>query len=311
MLKRIITTVLGLTCGIAFAGTMGPTCSPDNVTVPCPTRAWDLGVQALYLKPIYGARRSFEQTGNTTYRNLNNDWDWGFELEGSYHFSNGNDLDLNWTHFSDDNQFDGFTAPLTPQINVPYTLQFKTQFDQVNLVFGQHVDVGIVKNIRFYGGLQYANIHSDIERELQLSPQVRAALEVDGTHNYNRVDFNGVGPVIGIDYAYDFNNEFSLTADGNASILSGTARQHNGSIVAPTGLVLADNYASRRSIVPGVEAKLGVKYAHQMAQGTLNLSAGYQVINYFHALTLPLSGPGDSDFGLYGPYFGVNWLGNL
>jgi len=48
--------------------------------------------------------------------------------------------------------------------------------------------------------------------------------------------------------------------------------------------------------------------------GTLNLEAGYQALNYFNAFqTLGTSGLNsltDTDFGLYGPYFGVNWVGN-
>jgi hypothetical protein len=311
MLKKIITTAMSLACSLSFAGTMGPSCETGNVTVPCINRAWDLGVQAIYLKPIYSLDRAFESS-NTSDRSLNNDWKWGYRLEGSYHFNTGNDINLNWTHYDVDNQFDGF--PLFPAgpIFIPYSLELSTQFDQVNLVFGQQTDVGLMKNIHFYGGLQYVSIHSDINRNFHLTPLLMEALDITGLNLYDNADFSGLGPVLGIDYAYDFLNGFSLTASTEGSILSGSARQRTGRVFSPTGLVLGATYASRKSLVPGVEAKLGINYAYQLGHGTLNILGGYQVLNYFHALSLPaLSRSGDSDFGLFGPYFGINWKGNL
>ncbi len=86
---------------------MGPVCTPGNVTVPCESSAWDFGGQALYLKPSFGAPfAGVTRVANATsgfdypYFNKNNDWSWGFQLEGSFHFGTGNDIDLNWYHLS-------------------------------------------------------------------------------------------------------------------------------------------------------------------------------------------------------------------
>ncbi len=60
-------------------------------------------------------------------------------------------------------------------------------------------------------------------------------------------------------------------------------------------------------MVTSVEAKLGLSYAHPIAQGTLKLDAGYQVVNYLMyckvKITTSTGLVRGSDFGLYGPYF--------
>jgi len=81
------------------------------------------------------------------------------------------------------------------------------------------------------------------------------------------------------------------------------------------GLVFASRYRAVKRVVPAFEAKLGLNYAYNMPQGILNFEGGYQAINYFNVLqTQPgqnlLAPVFNTNYGLYGPYFGFKYLGN-
>ncbi|HAT9857255.1 TPA: Lpg1974 family pore-forming outer membrane protein [Legionella pneumophila] len=322
MLKKTSLALLGLAAsGYALAGTMGPVCTPGNVTVPCEAKRWDLGVQALYLKPVYDADMAYRQVhvAPTRYDD-DQGWDWGYRLEGSYHFNTGNDVTLTWIHYSDFANPSGLVGridipPLPPALAFPrlFSAIYKNRFEQVNLVMGQHADFGLVKDMRFYGGLQYANIEID-----NTNYYFGAFPQLGGVNLFDNTDYKGVGPVVGIDYAYALTNALSVTANGAASVLYGKGKYNIGYVALPTGssgAIVRSIYANKRTIVPSLEAKLGLNYAYNMAQGVLNLEGGYQVMNYFNALHTQflqnMANPvTNSDYGLYGPYIGAKYIGN-
>ena len=68
--------------------------------------------------------------------------------------------------------------------------------------------------------------------------------------------------------------------------------------------------ASKTSAVPELEAKIGGKYSHQLAQGVLTIDAGWMMTNYFNTIS-SIHVADDSDFAVQGPYAGLKWLGNL
>lgn len=323
MLKKTTLAILGLAAsGFASAGMYStppaPSCTPGDVTVPCVENKWDLGVQALYLKPVYSAAKGYNLTNPLTsnFQELDSKWDWGYRLEGSYHFNTGNDLSMTWIHYDVNSNHGNYTGalPLPFTSITPFSTGLANKFDQVNLVMGQHVDFGLLKNARFYGGLQYAKIRVDQRNHFATIPAAYAAMGVGAIDQFDNSDFNGAGPVVGIDYSYDLPQSFSITANTAGSILYGSSRYSSGVVLQPNGLVPISAYANKKSIVPSLEAKLGLNYAYEMAQGALNIEGGYQAINYFSALeNRTLFGFGNvasSDFGLYGPYLGIKWVAN-
>lgn len=332
-LKKTAVAVLALGSSAVFAGTMGPVCAPGNVTVPCEKTAWNVGAQALYLQPVYALEGNYPQViqnnGAITldhavnYQQANSPYQWGFMVEGSYHFGMGNDVNVNWyrvhnTTSVSNPAFNG-DAALGNSSTYSQSATANPQWDQVDVEMGQHIDFGDMKSIRLHGGVEYARVTT------QYSTQANV-LAYDETANSS---YNGFGPRGGVDAKYQLGNGFSVYGKGAGSILVGPSSFNNSSVV--NSVANSSAFGSSTLIVPELEGKLGVNYDYAMAQGDLTLDIGWMWINYFNAqqnavnvngVTQGQDAPGaaqgpargfksTTDFGLQGLYFGGKWTGNV
>jgi len=330
-LKKTAVAVLALGSSAVFAGTMGPVCSAVNVTVPCESTAWDFGADALYLKPtvgnssVVGVNVPAAGVNTYDYRSLQPNYNWGFKLEGSYHFNTGNDVNLNWYHLNNGNNFtlgdvSLFNNAFDTATSTAATASVSPNWNAVNLEFGQHVDFGEFKSIRFHGGVSYVRVNNDIQ--ITQTGAISAAGRISSLER--DTTYNGFGPRLGADMTYDWGNGFGIYANGAAALYAGNSSANDSyaltdlSGVTVTGFPSASN-VSFTSVVPELEAKVGAKYTYAMAQGDLTLDVGWLWINYFQSnlareaqTTLTNKNlPDAQNFGLEGLYFGLKWLGNV
>ena len=334
--KTAAAVLLALGSSAVFAGTMGPVCTPGNVTVPCERTAWDFGVQALYLQTTSSAGNGYDlytdglgffdplsilnpfvtYDFDRRYHSRRNDWNWGFKLEGSYHFHTGNDINVNWYHLGNENNDDRWYGA---------RFRYEPKWDAVNVELGQHVDFSEWKAIRFHGGAQFVRIEN--ERHTSFDNFATLSGYGYGHHADNR--FNGFGPRFGADMNYFLGNGFSVYANGAAALLVGSARfNHNVDPLFARSLFLAGlsgfgvggrSTGDRTIMVPELEGKLGAKYTYAMAQGDLTLDVGYMWVNYFNAEhTVVNNGVmfggidiRENDVAFNGPYIGLKWVGNV
>jgi hypothetical protein len=291
MLKKTTLAVVGLAIhSFAFA---------------CEANQWSFGVDALYLKALNSDPMAYRMNTLGGFTEINNQWNWGFRAAGAYQYNTGNDLSVSWLHYSNTDAIYNLAGPFFAIPSLPYTLSAQNRIDQVNAVTGQQINAGIIDKVRFYAGLQYAAIQQNMTSYYTLGSYF----------DYN--DFKGAGPIVGIDYSYEVSPQISLIANGATSLLYGTKRMSTGFVITAAGtpVVLAPGYASKKTVVPGFEAKLGLNYAYTMPQGTINVQGGYQITDYFHVLQArgsvdPTAAIKPVDYALYGPYVGLKYVGN-
>jgi hypothetical protein len=282
-LKKTAVAVLALGGSAVFAGTMGAVCTPGNVTVPCEGSAWEIGGYALYLEPVHtGPFYSLGTIGGMI-NTIDAGWDWGFALEGAYHYGTGNDIKVTWNHVNfGANHF----------VSVADIRHYETNWDALNAEFGQLVELSQASKVRVHSGVQYARVNSSINRGIV------------GT-GYNS-DYNGFGPRIGADLNYVFGNGFGVYGKSAAGLLVGTS--------SFSDLVTPDTLSNTNTkVVPEFDAKIGVNYAYALAQGNLVFDAGYMWVDYFniHQNTNSGGSVGRGSFAATGPYVGLRLVGEV
>ncbi len=332
-LRNAFLVIIALASNLAVAGTMGPFCKPGKVLTPCNSSAWSFGGQALYLQPVLGRSdiSNLTQTSQLylnidfgpptvlqssyfSYPTLSPNYNWGFKIEGAFHFDNGNDFTLNWYQINNGNHYglindnDVLYSP-TGIVPVPVessVVSIEPSWNAVNMEFAQHINVGLSKILRVYAGAQYARLA--LIRNFTGNPG-RGRAYFQGY----QTTYNGFGPRLGADLSYSFDKNIGIYGNLAGGLLAGT--EHFSSITtgfnAGSQLVPVSNNLAYSNVVPELEVKLGVTYKSVVVDNEFKLDAGWMWINYFNAQAFQTAGvpylPQKTDFGFQGPYIGLKW----
>lgn len=358
-----------------FAGTAGDPVLP--LIAPISAGTWRVGLEAMYVEPtnnefIYGQNRTLSNTTGDFigYRNsvVPNDWEWAGTVDLTYMFpGNRSDVKLAWTHIFS-NTSSAYTSPganqyfqtvfgqsaFGPVFNGTVsdsgyevvsstgivTGSLKTDYNAVDLVFGQLSTLGDRLDLHPSGGLRWSEINSNFSvRRNSVNSSVGVTIPTLG--NTRRIqdlyadqiksNFNGLGPRAGIDTTVHLNSGFSVVGSFASSLLVGHINSQlnsNDPIYttitsgATTNTTVdyepynGKNNHNNTRVVPELDARLGLNYLHNLSSSTsIDVQLGYQVVNYFNVTEADIISTGLSaiinttssreDWGFQGPYLRV------
>jgi hypothetical protein len=329
-----------------------------NVTIPQYQGSWMIALEAQNQQHNNGdfhyATMSDSQTNvpvnlmTQTERKVHavdsdSDWGWAFEL--GYNFEgNGRDLRVNWTHrhnndsddlerqsgatlfgmgfsSSDDGLFNMATAPLDANVGTDWDevkAGSRSDYDHIDLVFGQSIDFGQKVTLRAFGGLRYADIENHDKAHYRVAAPSGSTSSGAQEIAQLRVksDFSGLGPRAGIDGEVRLGSGFSIVGTIAGSVLAGSFDQKmtvDQRVLGVTGAVVSGTFdehkvAGKHRVVPELDTRLGLSYGFSFTQETaINVEVGYEVINYFDVKDTSLVSYFDTqghenDFGMNGLY---------
>ena len=285
-------------------------CHKMAVTTVCDETAWRLGVDAVYLQPLTAGYAQYQDSSVKDMSNRQGGWGWGYQIKAAYAFRTGNSFAANWLHFSNSSTYPQRLLGENPYGDAHFSLKQTYLLDIVDLALTQTAFVGAMTHMTLYGGLQYASMRNNKTQNYVVAAEAETA-GIDSIVRYHNADYSGVGPVVGISYQYPFFAGLHAVAHANSSILYGTSRNNKSLVYGPNGYVSQFSYVSKHQLVPGLHAKLGLSYEHALQECLVKASLGYQVIQYFNPFLLAQSNGqvNNINTSLYGPYFGITWVG--
>lgn len=281
--------------------------NPNAVYLASPSYTFQMGFTALILQPTgsylhYAAQANPlpAPSPNWKIHDIETDYHFGFdaELSGIFHGTNS-DLTLDWEHFHSEDSAHKSTPSsqmIGPFFEIgPDASPYKKarghatfHFDQVNLDYGQYVNIGNRLQANLFAGVGYARIKETLHSRYS-----------DGTGAIVRTinvpsQFTGAGPQIGLDFNYRIVKGFQFVGQTMASLFVGTMKNHTkfkafspalaGVGVTPPN-VQRTKVHHRTQVVPGFEGKLGLAYAYDFKRHyRIKLEAGYQAQIYLNAI---------------------------
>lgn len=310
MKKFALVCSIIITCSSTFAAFPGAS-DPSEISVPSLPGGMTIGGSALYLQPspnhgdldyAYIASRPFitPPLFNEDILSVEPDYAWGWSIENGYIFPNtGNDINFRYFYFNtNDSSASGF---LFNGVNEIFPIQpiFGQSFDftnanaksnysinQVDATVGQYVDIGCRVRLHGFAGARWLDLDRGLSSNIfpigvPFSPTFLSFKE--------KSEFEGLGPITGLDGSYYLGYGFGLVAHGDAGLLVGNIdATTNVNFVQRSDIEnLTTSSGSKQQLTPFWDAKLGADYTfmfHNTYNSSLTLEAGYQISEYYNAI---------------------------
>lgn len=338
-LKKTAVAVLALSSSAAFAGTMGPVCSAVPVTMPCESAGWEVGARALWYNLGAGNQtiNLSSSSGGSVSTNVDPQFAWGFQINGSMLYGTGRSVMLDWYHVRDTVNGPSGTATVTGNQSWIIGQQFirgnyintlsvtsssssaSPKMDSVNMIFGQHVDFSEQTSANFGWGWNWSRVGTDNNIAMAgtaayttVSDGAVAATAFNFTGS-NSQTFNGFGPEVALRGDYGLIDSLNIYARGSFAALAGFSKTtFTQTDVATTSSVTASN--SVVTIVPVVDGKLGLAWDWDMPSfAKVVLDVNYDFGTYINALRnnqigVGISNSTSSSFQYQGIAFGLDLM---
>jgi hypothetical protein len=362
----IALAAIGLSAGALAAIPAGT--DPTEVMIPQLPGGFVIGVTGYYLEGAFthgDLDYAVVNTGISSpffsrFADVDPGFDWGWGINAGYIFpGTPYDVNVNYIHWSSrdtdltlvpplgtapavlfiTNPFNGIgftidTSPVTrTDARAEYTL------NQVDLTAGEYVFLGCRTIMHPFMGLRWADLERKLRTHMFAQNTVTAATATGVTRFatggftdiFERSDFDGIGPIFGVDASFYIAYGLGIVGHFDTAMLVGNTHTKTdtnfviNSTISTAGIVTFTQFEnfrgdSDRRIVPVIDAKLGGSYTFVFCNASnsdLTLEAGWQVSKYFNAIDrLTVSGVGfqqgiikreTSSFGFQGPYINLTF----
>jgi hypothetical protein len=335
-LKKTAVAVLALSSSAVFAGTMGPVCSAVPVTMPCESSGWEIGARALWMNIGAGNQTTtvVSSAGGDLTTNVGPGFGWGFQINGAMTYGTGKNVSLDWYHIN--NTHDRTLGPVLLTGNPAFvsgsqflsgtyvssvasnggTATANPKMDDVNMLFGQHVDFSDVTSANLAWGWKWARVAGSnaVAMNGNIATVTSGADPVGTAYNFTANGsntFNGFGPEVSLLGEYELIDHLNIYGKGDFSALAGFSKSSMtyGDVV--TGGTVTGS-SSVVAITPVVAGKLGLNYGWDMTGfGVVAFDVNYdfrQYINAFRNVNPSLSSGNhsSSSFSAQGIVFGLD-----
>lgn len=259
---------------------------------------WHIDLQAIYAQNIFNTQTATTQSSAEL---LPSKWSLGYKTQVSYFFEENLDMNVNWLYFNTSidqtiNSNDNLNGQYTPnqfgseptdlvdnevsQINQVYT-DIQNKVNTVNFEFGRTHALTEAVEVRFQLGLQYVNIHQNIN-------QTSTNMNINSEYNYNnsQIDtkFSGIGPRTGFDVNYKLGYGFSIVDGASFALPTGSTTINDTTYQSNetnTGFGNIDTFSFKniRTIFDYTNT-LSLRFQHTFLDSLWFTDIGYQMTDY-------------------------------